>query len=464
MAARTLFDKIWDSHVIASTEEGDVLHVDRHYLHDLGGAPALKALAARGLTVRAPDLTVAIPDHTVATGPGRVSPIPHIVLRLVDDLQARCQAAGIRYIAADDDAHGIVHVIAPEQGLTLPDMIVVCCDSHTCTHGALGAIGFGIGSSEVEHVLATQAIVQRKPRQLRVRLHGRRRPGVTAKDVALHLVSVIGAAGGSGHAVEYAGEAVAAMDIEERMTLCNLSIEFGAKIGLIAPDDTTFAWLAGRRHAPRGERLQQALAAWRTLRSDADAVFDRELDLDLGALAPQITWGTSPQDAMDVAGVAPDPRGYADPARQRAAAAGQAYLGVTPGAPLAGLAVDRVFIGSCANGRLDDLRAAAAQVRGRRVADHVTAWVVPGSQAVKRQAEAEGLARVFTDAGFDWREPGCSMCLAANGELAEPGQRVVATSNRNFVGRQGRDVRTHLASPATAAACAIAGVIAAPLP
>jgi len=459
MTAHTLFDKIWASHVIATTPEGDILHVDRHYLHDLGGAPALQALAQRGLAVRAPHLTLAVADHVVATAPGRVSPIPEVVVRLVDGLAQRCRAAHIRYVAPDDPAHGIVHVIGPELGLTLPGMLVVCCDSHTCTHGALGAMGFGIGSSEVTHVLATQTIVQRKPRQLRVCLQGTAAANVTAKDVALATVAALGAAGGVGYAVEYTGSAVTAMGLDARMTLCNLAIEFGAKIALMAPDARTIAWLQGRRHAPTGALWHQAMAAWQQLYSDADAHYDRVVEIDLTTLALHITWGTSPQDAISLNARVPDPADSTDPVRCHAALA---YMDVRAGAPLLGLPIDRVFIGSCSNGRLDDLRAAAQQLRGRRVADHVTAWVVPGSATVKRQAEAEGLARAFTAAGWHWREPGCSMCLAANGESAAPGERVIATSNRNFVGRQGRGVHTHLVSPATAAACAMAGVITAP--
>lgn len=459
--ALTLFDRIWQAHVAGSTAEGDLLHVDRHYLHDLGGEPALRELRGRGLPVARPDLTLAIADHTIATTPDRKLLRNEITLRLVDGLREGCAAAGIPYLEIGERGHGIVHVAAPELGLTLPGMLVVCCDSHTCTHGGLGAVGFGIGSSEVVHVLGSQVIVQRKPRQMRITLRGRLRPAVTAKDVALYVVGTIGAQGGAGFAVEYAGEAVQAMSIEERMTLCNLSIEFGAKIGLVAPDDKTLAYVAATPNRPRGEQWAAALEEWKTLETSPDARFDREVEIDLSALGPQMTWGIGPDQVIGVSEDIPLPSSFPQ-AKADAAERALRYMGLEAPGKLAGRQVDRVFIGSCTNGRIEDLRLAADFLRGRQVAAHVSAWVVPGSEAVKRQAESEGLDQIFMAAGFDWRQPGCSMCLAANGELARPRERVVSTTNRNFIGRQGKEVRTHLASPLTAAACAVAGAIVSP--
>jgi 3-isopropylmalate/(R)-2-methylmalate dehydratase large subunit len=450
---RTLFEKVWEAHVVADLGGGmELLHVDRHLLHDLGGAQALAELRARGLKVRNPELTFATPDHVVGTAPGARATRDWAV-KLVDALRAETARAGVRLFDVDSDSQGIVHVIAPELGLALPGMLVVCGDSHTCTNGALGAIGFGIGASEIVHVLATQCIVQKRPKTLRVTFEGAPARGVYAKDMILALIGRIGAAGASGFAAEYAGAAVRALDMEARLTLCNLSIELGARIGMIAPDETTFGWLKGRSFAPQGARFEQALAHWRTLASDADARFDREAALDCSALAPQITWGTSPEDVIGVDDRIPQPEDEA----KRAALE---YMGLRAGARIAGTRVDRVFIGSCTNSRLSDLRLAAEVARRARVAKHVAAWVVPGSMQVKRAAEAEGLHEIFLAAGFEWREPGCSMCVGANGELVEPEARCVSTSNRNFVGRQGPRARTHLASPATAAACALAGEIA----
>jgi len=355
---------------------------------------------------------------------------------------------------------GIVHVIGPELGLSLPGCLIVCGDSHTCTHGGLGALAFGIGSSELAHVLATQTIIQRRPKTMRVNFDGKVPFGVTAKDLILTLIGHVGAAGGTGYAVEYAGSAIRDMPIEGRLTICNLSVELGAKMGLIAPDDKTFDYIRGRPYAPKGEMWARAVAAWRTLRSDSDAVFDREVTIDVGTIIPQITWGTSPEHVLGVDGRIPDPQDIADPARRGAIEIALDYMGLKPGAPIAGTPVDWVFIGSCTNSRLSDLRAAAEVARGRKVAPGVRAWVVPGSETVKRDAVAEGLDRIFTEAGFEWREPGCSMCLAANGETVPPGQRSVSTSNRNFIGRQGPRARTHLASPAMAVAAAVSGAIA----
>jgi 3-isopropylmalate/(R)-2-methylmalate dehydratase large subunit len=374
-------------------------------------------------------------------------------------MRADAKASGVRLFDLGQPGQGIVHVIGPELGLTLPGTLLVCGDSHTCTHGGMGALAFGIGSSEVVHVLATQTIVQRRPKKMRATFDGALPAGVTPKDMILRLIGEIGAAGGTGYAVEYAGSAIRALDIEGRLTICNLSIELGAKCGMVAPDDTTFAFLSGRPYAPAGEAWDAAVSDWRALPSDPDAVFDREVTIDVARIAPQITWGTSPEHVVGVDGRIPDPAAVADSDRRNALQAALEYMGLKPGVLIAGTPVDWVFIGSCTNSRISDLRAAAAVANGRRVAASVRAWVVPGSENVKRQAEAEGLDRVFKSAGFEWREPGCSMCLAMNNETVPPGQRSVSTSNRNFVGRQGPGARTHLASPAMAAAAALAGRI-----
>ncbi len=446
----TLFEKVWNAHVVCDLGSGvSLLHVDRHLLHDLGGGKALAEIAARGLPLRNPELTFATADHVISSAPGRTGGAHDWAQVLVDSLRLETRKAGVQLFDVGGDEQGIVHVIGPELGITQPGTLVVCGDSHTCTNGALGALGFGIGASEILHVLATQTLEQRKPATMRARFDGALPKGVYAKDLILALIGKVGMAGGVGHAVEYAGAAVDALGMEARMTLCNLSIELGAKIGMVAPDDTTYAWLEGRRYAPAGAKWDAALAWWKSLPSDPGASFDREVELDAGALAPQLTWGTSPEDAIAVDAKIPDSKPEA-----------LEYMGLAAGRPLAGTRIDRVFIGSCTNSRLSDLRAAAEVARGRRVARHVQAWVVPGSVGVKRAAEAEGLDQVFLAAGFEWREPGCSLCVGANGELVEPEARCVSTSNRNFVGRQGPRARTHLASPATAAACALAGEIA----
>jgi 3-isopropylmalate/(R)-2-methylmalate dehydratase large subunit len=457
---RTLLAKIWDQHVIARmSEDTDLLHVDRHLLHDLGGSRGLLDIKSRGLTVHNPELTFATPDHAISTAPGRAGTIK-IGQELLAALRVETAASGIQMFDVDQPGQGIVHVIGPELGLSLPGCLIVCGDSHTCTHGGLGALAFGIGSSELAHVLATQALIQRRPKTMRVRFEGKLSFGVTAKDLILALIGHVGAAGGTSYAVEYAGSAVRDMPIEGRLTICNLSIELGAKMGMVAPDEKTFDFLRGRPYAPQGEMWQQALKAWRDLPSDADAVFDKEVVIDVEKIIPQVTWGISPEHVIGVDGRIPDPRAIDDPERRAAIETALDYMGLKPGAPIAGTPVDWVFIGSCTNSRLSDLRAAAEIARGRKVAPGVRAWVVPGSETVKREAIAEGLDKLFTEAGFEWREPGCSMCLAANGETVAPGQRSVSTSNRNFVGRQGPRARTHLASPASAAAAAIAGAIA----
>jgi len=457
---RTLLAKIWDQHVIAKMgDDTDLLHVDRHLLHDLGGSRGLLDLKSRNLSVHNPELTFATPDHAISTAPGRAGTIK-IGQDLLAALRVETSASGIAMFDIDEPGQGIVHVIGPELGLSLPGCLIVCGDSHTCTHGGLGALAFGIGSSELTHVLATQAIIQRRPKTMRVKFEGALPFGVTAKDLILALIGQIGAAGGTGYAVEYAGSAIRDLPVEGRLTICNLSIELGAKMGLIAPDEKTYEYIRGRAYAPKGEMWDRAVAAWRQLPSDPDAVFDKEVVVDVGKIIPQVTWGISPEHVIGVDGRVPDPGQIADPAKRAAIETALDYMGLKAGAPIMGTPVDWVFIGSCTNSRLSDLRAAAAVARGRKVAPGVRAWVVPGSETVKRDAVAEGLDRIFIEAGFEWREPGCSMCLAANGETVAPGQRSVSTSNRNFIGRQGPRARTHLASPATAAAAAISGAIA----
>ncbi len=451
---RTMFEKIWSRHVVAEGPGGHtLLYIDRHLVHE-GATHALGRLARAGRRVRRPDLTFATADHYVLTSPGAPAADPEIGA-MVEALSRHTGEQRITYFRPGDDRRGIVHVIGPEQGLTLPGLTLVCGDSHTATHGALGALAFGIGSTEVEHVLATQTLWQRKPRTMRVTVEGRLSLGVTAKDVILTVIARLGAAGGTGHVVEYAGSTIRAMSMDERMTVCNMSIEAGARAGMVAPDETTFAYLEGRPFAPRGDLWARALADWRTLPTDPGATFDREVALAAADIAPTVTWGTSPQDAAPITGRVPDPAAEPDPARRQGLERALAYMGLTPGTPLEEIRIDRVFIGSCTNSRLADLRAAARVVQGRRAV--VPAWVVPGSGLVKRAAEAEGLDRVFVEAGFEWREAGCSMCVGMNGEVARPGERVASTSNRNFEGRQGPGVRTHLMSPAMAAAAAVTG-------
>ncbi|MFA5122319.1 3-isopropylmalate dehydratase large subunit [Zavarzinia sp.] len=460
MMPATLIDKIWCQHAVREFGDGwTLLAIDRQLIHDLSGPPALKALTARGVPVHSPDLVFATPDHVVSSEPGRTGETMGPGAGLWRELRQRTGAAGIRLFDVGERGQGIVHVIGPELGLVLPGATLVCGDSHTCTNGALGALAFGVGTSECAHALGTATLRMRKPRKMRLTIEGRLGRGVTAKDVILHAIAVFGTSAAVQHVIEYAGSTVRALDIEERLTLCNLSVEMGARSGIVAPDDKTFDYLAGRRNAPGGALFERAVDHWRRLASDEGAVFDTDVALDARAIAPTLTWGTDPGQAMPVDGLIPDPREIGDPAARQRAEAALAYMGLAGGQPLAGAAVDIVFIGSCANARLSDLRAAAAILRGRRVATGVTAWAVPGSEQVKRDAEAEGLDRVFRDAGFQWREPGCSLCVAANGDVAPPGARVVSTSNRNFVGRQGPGARTHLASPASAAAAAVAGRI-----
>lgn len=456
--AKTLFDKIWDAHVVVQEpEKPALLYIDCHYVHEVTSPQAFEGLRLAGRKVRRPDRTFATVDHNVPTTDRSLPIADEISRRQVETLERNCREFGITLFGLNHPNQGIVHVIGPEQGITRPGMTIVCGDSHTSTHGAFGALAFGIGTSEVEHVLATQCLWQRKPKTFRIRAEGVLPSGTTAKDLILFIIRTIGTAGATGYVLEYAGEAVRRMSMEERMTICNMSIEAGARAGMIAPDDTTFAYLEGRPYAPRGRDFQEAVDYWRTLPSDPDAHFDRELVLEVSNLAPQVSWGTSPSMVTDVTGVLPDPGEFGDPAQQEAAERALRYMDLRPGTPITEIRIDRVFIGSCTNARLADLRAAARVVRGRRVASHVRAMVVPGSQHVKRQAEAEGLDRIFREAGFDWRESGCSMCLGMNPDILQPGERCASTSNRNFEGRQGRGGRTHLVSPEMAAAAAIAG-------
>lgn len=458
--AKTLFENLWDSHVVRSLGENlDLLHVDRLLIHDLSGSRALTDLNERGLSVRNPELCLSMPDHSVSSLPGRTLASSPNGVRLGEALRNMSAAAGIPHYGIDHPNQGIVHIVGPETGFTLPGSLLVCGDSHTSTHGAMGALAWGIGSSELVHVLATQTIRQRRPGTMRITVDGELGDGVDAKDVILHIIGALGVAAGTGNAIEYAGTTIGAMSIEERLTICNLSIEFGARMGMVAPDDTTYAYLKGLPLAPQDDAWDRAETYWRSLPTDDDAVFDREETFRAEDIAPQITWGTSPGQTLPVNGIIPSPGSFVEAEMQYNAETALDYMGLQAGKTIAGTKVDRVFIGSCTNSRLIDLRRAAEVARGRRVAANVTAWVVPGSVQVKREAEAEGLHNIFLAAGFEWREPGCSQCVATNGEVVAPGERCVSTSNRNFVGRQGPKARTHLAGPAMAAAAAIEGEI-----
>ena len=463
MSGKTLYDKIWDAHLVSEQDGEAILYIDLHLIHEVTTPQAFAGLRANRRKVRRPDRTLAVADHNIPTeGQG-------LGVSAVADEEARLQLAtlernvadhGIEFFPMGDIRNGIVHVVGPEQGRTQPGMTIVCGDSHTSTHGAFGALAHGIGTSEVEHVLATQTLRQKKAKNMRVVIEGTPAPGVGAKDFALAVIGEIGTAGGTGYVIEYAGEAVRALSMEGRMTLCNLTIEGGARAGLVAPDETTFDYLRGRPAAPKGGAWDIALASWKTLFSDPDAVFDREVRIDASAIAPLVTWGTSPEDVVPVTGAAPSPEAFASPDKRASVARALEYMGLEAGQPIASAKVDVVFIGSCTNSRIEDLRVAADIVRGRIVAPGVRAMVVPGSGLVKAQAEEEGLDEVFRAAGFDWREPGCSMCLGMNPDRLAPGERCASTSNRNFEGRQGRGGRTHLMSPAMAAAAALAGHIA----
>jgi 3-isopropylmalate/(R)-2-methylmalate dehydratase large subunit len=469
MASRplTLYEKIWADHVVDRREDGTcLLYIDRHLVHEVTSPQAFAGLAAAGRRVRRPDLTLAVPDHNLPTTPrvdaaGNPLPIadPESANQLAA-LRANVAAFGVPYIDALAAEQGIVHVVGPEQGFTLPGTTLVCGDSHTSAHGALGALAFGIGTSEVEHVLATQTLLLQQSKTMEIRVDGSLGFGVSPKDVVLAIIGRIGAAGGTGYVIEYTGEAIRAMSIEGRLTVSNMSIEGGARAGLIAPDETTFEYLKGRPMAPAGENWDRAVAYWRTLPTDPSAQYDAVVRLDATDIAPSLTWGTSPEDVVPITGTVPDPDSFADPAKRVAARKSLDYMGLEPGTRMQDVAVQNVFIGSCTNSRIEDLRAAAAVASGRRVAGGVRALVVPGSGLVKRQAEREGLDRIFTEAGFEWREPGCSMCLAMNPDKVPPGERCASTSNRNFVGRQGPGARTHLLSPAMAAAAAVTGRLA----
>src|SRR3954454_18588702 len=453
---RTLLDKIWESDVVRS-EPGlpDLLYIDLHLVHEVTSPQAFEGLRLAGRPVRRPDLTIATMDHNVPTGDD--TPMDPLSQEQLDTLRDNCTEFGVPLYETGSGREGIVHVIGPELGLTQPGMTIVCGDSHTSTHGALGALAFGIGTSEVEHVLATQTLPQRKPRSLRIRFVGELPDGVGAKDIVLAAIGRLGVEGGVGQVIEYAGPVIEGLSLEGRLTICNMSIEAGARASLIAPDDITFAYLEGRPGAPKGAGWEAAVARWRTLASDDDAVFDRELEIDVSELRPQVTWGTNPGMVVPLDGVVPDPEDIADADARAAAERALAYMALEPGTPRQGTEADRFFIGSCTNSRIEDLRLAASVVRGRQVHPSVRALVVPGSAQVKQQAEAEGLDRVFTDAGFEWRRAGCSMCLGMNPDVLAAGERCASTSNRNFEGRQGAGGRTHLVSPAVAAATAIAG-------
>jgi 3-isopropylmalate/(R)-2-methylmalate dehydratase large subunit len=461
---RTLSEKVWDRHVVHRGGDGepDVLFIDLHLIHEVTSPQAFDGLRMAGRPVHRPDLTVATADHNVPTVDIDKPVADPISAKQLEVLAANCTEFGITCYPMGDANQGIVHIIGPEQGLTQPGMTVVCGDSHTSTHGAFGALAFGIGTSEVEHVLATQTLPQVRPATMAVDVDGALPDGVTAKDLVLAVIGTIGTGGGSGHVIEYRGSAVRALSMEGRMTVCNMSIEAGARAGMIAPDDTTFAYLEGRDHAPKGAAWEEALASWRSLPTDDGATFDRQVSLDASSLSPYVTWGTNPAQVARIDGVIPEVDSIDDPAEREAAARALEYMGLSAGTPLREIAVDTVFIGSCTNARIEDLRSAAAVLGGRRVRSGLRAMVVPGSHRVKAQAEAEGLDEVFISAGFDWREPGCSMCLAMNPDKLAPGERAASTSNRNFEGRQGRGGRTHLVSPAVAAATAVAGHIADP--
>jgi 3-isopropylmalate/(R)-2-methylmalate dehydratase large subunit len=460
---RTLSQKVWDRHVVRHGDgQPDLLYIDLHLVHEVTSPQAFDGLRQEGRTVRRPDLTVATMDHNVPTA-GLDQPIADpISARQMQILRANCEEFGVACYGIGDPNQGIVHIIGPEQGLTQPGMTIVCGDSHTSTHGAFGALAFGIGTSEVEHVLATQTLPQQRPGTMAVTVEGDLPPGATAKDVILAIIGRIGTGGGIGSIIEYRGSTIRALTMEGRMTVCNMSIEAGAKAGLIAPDDVTFAYLEGRRHAPIGAAWDRAVEDWRSIATDEGATFDKAVDLDAAEIAPHVSWGTNPGQVAPITGTIPEPDSFADPSERDAARRALEYMGLAAGTQLQDVPIDTVFIGSCTNGRIEDLRAVAAVADGRKVASGVRTLVVPGSHAVKAQAEAEGIDVVLTAAGFDWREPGCSMCLAMNPDKLAPGERCASTSNRNFEGRQGRGGRTHLVSPAVAAATAVAGTFASP--
>ena len=460
-APRTLFDKIWDSHVVEKRDDGsNLIYIDRHLVHEVTSPQAFEGLRMAGRKVRRPEFTLAVPDHNVPTS-NRAAGIEDEESRIqVDTLRQNCSDFDVPLFDMQDRRQGVVHIIGPEQGFTQPGMTIVCGDSHTATHGAFGALAFGIGTSEVEHVLATQTLVQKPAKNMRITVNGKLGLGVTAKDIILAIIGKIGTAGGTGYVIEYAGDTIRELSMEGRMTICNMSIEGGARAGLIAPDETTFKYIKGRPMAPQGENWDKAVAYWSSLPSDAGATYDEELVLDAADIVPQVTWGTSPQDVVPINGQVPDPADAQDENRRSAMERSLEYMGLEAGNNISDVKIDTVFIGSCTNGRIEDLRAAAKVAEGRQIADGIRAMIVPGSGLVKEQAEEEGLDKIFMDAGFDWREPGCSMCLAMNADKLAVGERSASTSNRNFEGRQGRGGRTHLVSPAMAAAAAIKGHLA----
>lgn len=463
MTARTLFDKIFDAHTVHQQEDGTrLIYIDRHLVHEVTSPQAFEGLRMAGRKVRRPDATLAVADHNVPTTPDRLQGIKDETSRIqVQTLEDNCAEFGVTYFKMDDKRQGIVHIVGPEQGFTQPGMTIVCGDSHTSTHGAFGALAFGIGTSEVEHVLATQTLIQRRAKNMLVRVDGKLLPGVTAKDIVLAIIGRIGTAGGTGYVIEYAGEAIRDLSMEGRMTVCNMSIEAGARAGLIAPDEKTFAYLKGRPMAPQGENWEKAVTYWKTLPSDEGAKYDVEIVLNAADIAPQVTWGTSPQDVLPITANVPNPAEESNETKRKTIERALDYMGLTAGMKLTDVAIDKVFIGSCTNGRIEDLREAAKVAKGKKVSASVKlAMVVPGSGLVKEQAEAEGLDKIFVEAGFEWREPGCSMCLAMNADQLAPGERCASTSNRNFEGRQGRGGRTHLVSPAMAVAAAVTGHLA----
>ncbi|HTH97855.1 MAG TPA: 3-isopropylmalate dehydratase large subunit [Stellaceae bacterium] len=455
---RTLFDKIWDAHVIERQADGTCLiYIDRHIVHEVTSPQAFEGLRVNGRKVRRPEATITMVDHNVPTK-DRDQGIEDPESKLqVETLEKNAKEQGLLYLGMSDIRQGIVHIVGPEQGFTLPGMTIVCGDSHTATHGAFGSLAFGIGTSEVEHVLATQTLLQLPAKNMLVNVEGDLGPGVTAKDIVLHIIGRIGTAGGTGCVIEYAGSAIRGLDMAGRMTVCNMTIEGGARAGLIAPDETTFEYIKGRPMAPKGAAYEQAVQFWKTLKTDPGAKYDHEVHINAADIVPQVTWGTSPEDVLPITGIVPNPADLADENRRASMTRALEYMGLTPGTKLAEIPVQKVFIGSCTNGRIEDLRAAAAVAKGRKVAAGVNALVVPGSGLVKHQAEEEGLDKIFLEAGFEWREPGCSMCLAMNPDKLGPGERCASTSNRNFEGRQGRDGRTHLVSPAMAVAAAVTG-------
>lgn len=459
--ARTLFDKVWDAHVVERLEDGTcVLYIDRHLVHEVTSPQAFEGLRIAGRNLRRPDAHIAVVDHNIPTSDRSLGIAEEESRIQVETLETNVAAFGVPYFGLDDARQGIVHIIGPEQGLSLPGMTIVCGDSHTSTHGAMGALAFGIGTSEVEHVMATQTLLQKPAKNMLVDVRGALPPGCTGKDLVLAIIGHIGTAGGTGHVIEYAGDAIRALDMAGRMTVCNMSIEAGARAGMIAPDETTFEYVRGKPFAPQGEALERAIAYWRTLPSDAGAVYDKVVVIDATTIAPMVTWGTNPEAVLPITGVVPNPADEADEAKRVQLQRMVDYMALTPGQKLTDLKIDVVFIGSCTNGRIEDIRAAATVAKGRKVAAGVRALVVPGSGIVKQQAEAEGLDRILRDAGFEWREPGCSMCLGMNPDKLTPGQRSASTSNRNFEGRQGPGGRTHLVSPAMAAAAAVTGHLA----